>query len=366
MDYGLPAVSAIGLTKRKVLPTFGVSFGLPYPSGAYPTNAFGQVPAQNQHFGAISPNGLDLGLINVNPLVSFQLSKTEYGEKVVKPLVNLHVTPNENIIHKFSKLFQKKPLIHEHYHHHDHYHPEIQYAPDYHDDHFAPVQIPPSGFGNHYQPHFQEFENNFHPEPFIPHFTSPSGFGDPLYPPSGLGYGYQRSSNATGNVKFEADGGNVQNRAAAPTDNDYHTVPTQAPGKSEGSTFVKFPNSRRRRSIEDSSDDDVKAREKVWLWLSLDESLLLLNVSFDSYFLLICFIPFSVNTMADLNLNLNHNLSNAVVMKFAVVVQSVHHNISKSESAGPETLMVSQVASRTQYTLMVMLSLVSIHGTPES
>ncbi|KAL5292021.1 CLIPA10 family protein [Megaselia abdita] len=299
LDYGIPAITAIGLAKRKVLPTFGVSFGLPYPSGAYPHNAFGQVPAQNQHFGAISPNGLDLGLINVNPLVSFQVSKTEFGEKVVKPLVNLHVTPNENIIHKVGKLFHKKPLVHEHYHHHDHYHPEVHYAPDYHDfhdnhEHIAehiPVQVPPSGFENHYHPHLHGIDAgfggnfgvpNFHPEPepYTPQFTSPSGFGGSgfgaqPYQTSGFGYGYERSLNSS-NVRFEDDGKDEQDNIA-PTAyaggyqdyrrtgkqlNNYHTVPTQAPGKAEGSNFVKFPNSRRRRSIEESSDDDVKTREK--------------------------------------------------------------------------------------------------------
>lgn len=346
MDYGIPAVTTFGISKRKVLPTFGVSFGLPYPSGAYPPNAFGQVPAQNQHFGSISPNGLDLGLINVNPLVSFQVSKTEYGEKVVKPLVNLHVTPNENIIHKVGKLFHKKPLVQEHYHHHDHYHPEVHYAPDYHDyhdnhEHIAPVQV--SGFDSHhgFENHFgSHFENNFNhnhnfnhnpnfnhfqPEPYTPQFTSPSGFGgsgiggtgggvgfggtgggvgiggtgggfgiggtgggiggsgggvggygENLNPPSGYGYGYERSLNVSKNVRFEDDGKDVQDAPTAYANNyqdyrrtgkqlnDYHTVPTQAPGKSEGSNIVKFPNSRRRRSV-DSSDDDVQSREKVWL-----------------------------------------------------------------------------------------------------
>lgn len=216
-------------------------------------------------------------------MVSFQVSKTEYGEKVVKPLVNLHVTPNENIIHKVSKLFQKKPLLHEHYHHHDHYHPEVHYAPEYHDfhdnhEHIAPVHIPPSGFENHYHPHLHGFENNFHPEPYNPQFTSPSGFGasgygDQLYQPPGSGYGYERSSNAS--MRFEDDGkedntaptayaGDYQDyKRAGKQLNDYHTVPTQAPGKSEGGNIVKFPSSRRRRSIEESSDDDVKGREKV-------------------------------------------------------------------------------------------------------
>nr|XP_036221335.1 uncharacterized protein LOC106621020 isoform X1 [Bactrocera oleae] len=57
------------------------------------------------------------------PLDAEGVSKTEFGDKVVKPLVNLHVTPNANIFQKVSELFKSKPeYIHNaHYHHHDHY-----------------------------------------------------------------------------------------------------------------------------------------------------------------------------------------------------------------------------------------------------
>ncbi|XP_019844292.3 uncharacterized protein LOC105234011 isoform X1 [Bactrocera dorsalis] len=123
---GIPDLAAIELIKRKILPTYGVSFGLPYPTGGggYPANPQGDFyPAPNPHFGSIGPNGLNLGLLNVNPLVSVQVQKTEFGDKVVKPLVNLHVTPNANIFLKVSELFKSKPeYIHNtHYHHHDHY-----------------------------------------------------------------------------------------------------------------------------------------------------------------------------------------------------------------------------------------------------
>ncbi|KAL5292020.1 CLIPA10 family protein [Megaselia abdita] len=151
--------------------------------------------------------------------------------------------------------------------------------------------VPPSGFENHYHPHLHGIDAgfggnfgvpNFHPEPepYTPQFTSPSGFGGSgfgaqPYQTSGFGYGYERSLNSS-NVRFEDDGKDEQDNIA-PTAyaggyqdyrrtgkqlNNYHTVPTQAPGKAEGSNFVKFPNSRRRRSIEESSDDDVKTREK--------------------------------------------------------------------------------------------------------
>ncbi|XP_067644001.1 uncharacterized protein [Eurosta solidaginis] len=123
---GIPDLAALELIRRKILPTYGISFGLPYPNGGagYPANAIGDFhPAQNPHFGSIGPNGLNLGLLNVNPLVSVQVSKTEFGDKVVKPLVNLHVTPNANVLQKVGDLFKSKPeYIHNtHYHHHDHY-----------------------------------------------------------------------------------------------------------------------------------------------------------------------------------------------------------------------------------------------------
>ncbi|XP_037045511.1 uncharacterized protein LOC119080973 [Bradysia coprophila] len=154
-----------GIGGKKVAPTFGVSFGLPYPTGGYPLNPYGGYPAQNPYFGSISPNGLNLGLVNVNPLVSFQLSKNEHGEKLFKPLVNLHVTPNEQLIHKVGDLFKAKKfgvqqaLYNQHYHTHTHYpsppeiyHPHHHPAPHYYDGpDFYPSgpNYGPSNFGGH-------------------------------------------------------------------------------------------------------------------------------------------------------------------------------------------------------------------------
>lgn len=163
----------VGITKKKVEPQFGVSFGLPYPSGAYPFNAlYGGSPAQNPHFGSISPNGLNLGLVNVNPLLSFQFAKNEYGEKIFKPLVNLHVTPNENIISKVGNLFKAKKhglfgggggggsdygAHNQHYHTHTHYAQQPYYEPQhqhnygtYYDNGPSQISSYPSGYGSDY------------------------------------------------------------------------------------------------------------------------------------------------------------------------------------------------------------------------
>ncbi|XP_075160414.1 uncharacterized protein LOC142233399 [Haematobia irritans] len=170
------AIHAIELVKRKVLPTYGVSFGLPYPNhpGGYPPNALGDYyPAQNPYFGSIGPNGLNLGLINVNPLVSVQVQKTEFGDKVVKPLVNLHVTPNANIFQKFSNIFKGKGGVIEnhHYHHHNHYtgfdhDHHHDYHPEILSDHYSSHPIG-GDYSNYHQPEIVTGPGPIH------HYSSP-------------------------------------------------------------------------------------------------------------------------------------------------------------------------------------------------
>lgn len=170
------------MVKRKVLPTYGVSFGLPYPNnhhGGYPPNALGDYyPAQNPYFGSIGPDGLNLGLINVNPLVSVQVQKTEFGDKVVKPLVNLHVTPNANIFEKFGSLFKTKDAViqNHHYHHHDHY---TGFEHDHHHEHHPEIisgpihySSPPTGSGHGHYHHDHHPEIVTGPGP-IHHYSSP-------------------------------------------------------------------------------------------------------------------------------------------------------------------------------------------------
>lgn len=178
---GYGGVGGVGglLGNKKVVPTFGVSFGLPIPANAYngyPLNPYGGAPAQNPYFGALSPNGLNLGLVNVNPLVSFQVAKNEHGEKLFKPLVNLHVTPNANIIQKVSDIIKSKkfgfgnsqPTVNQHYHTHTHY-------PN-------PPEV--------YHPHHSHHEEH-HPHHHYESGNYPSG---PSYPSSGPG-GYPSSAS---------------------------------------------------------------------------------------------------------------------------------------------------------------------------
>lgn len=191
----------VGLSKKKVEPQFGVSFGLPYPTAGYPLNTFnGGYPAQNPYFGSISPNGLNLGIVNVNPLVSFQFAKNEYGEKTFKPLVNFHVTPNEQLIHKVGNLFKAKKYgsggiyggqssYNQHYHTHTHYP--------------APTAI--------YHPH--QYEDSHH------YIDGPHGNPE-IYPSFGGGeYGF------TGPTGFTGPGSIYRDTSVASSPYDSHSVP---------------------------------------------------------------------------------------------------------------------------------------------
>ncbi|KAM8710902.1 hypothetical protein ACLKA7_017517 [Drosophila subpalustris] len=278
---GLPALQALELIQRKVLPTYGVSFGLPYPTsghpGGYPTNVLGDYyPAQNPHFGALGPNGLNLGLVNVNPLVSLQVSKTDYGEKVVKPLVNLHVTPNENLIQKVGDFFKKRPSeVHNtHYHHHDHF------SGDHH-DHF-------SGYQHHYsEPHFDvemvhsqpifEYHSGPSLQPAVQHYHhsdhhSTDSFEhsfNSLYPgsaPSGFGsyadysQHYERSVNVTEPPEWSTP----SRRGKQLQLGQLHSIPAPAPGAAEGSDYVTFPHDRRRRSAENPTEFELNAEQRAY------------------------------------------------------------------------------------------------------
>lgn len=192
-----------------------MSFGLPYPTGGYPLNPYGGgYPAQNPYFGSISPNGLNLGLVNVNPLVSFQLSKNEHGEKLFKPLVNLHVTPNEQLIHKVGDLFKAKKfgvqqaLYNQHYHTHTHYpNPPEVYHPHHHPHHFEGPEFYPSG-------------PNFGPSNFGHGGGGGGGYGFSGYP-QGI---YRDSSNSDGGSNQNGyEGYNTGSGAPEAYNNGYNT-----------------------------------------------------------------------------------------------------------------------------------------------
>lgn len=114
------------MQNAQVQPTFGLSFGLPNQgaAGLYPLAGHGPFPLGNP---AVQGGGIDLGPIAVNPLVSVQVTKDQYGGKVVKPFVNLHVTPNPYLVTKFlHSLHDKHNKIN---HYHKHYYNNRPYGP---------------------------------------------------------------------------------------------------------------------------------------------------------------------------------------------------------------------------------------------
>lgn len=294
---------------KKILPTLGVSFGLPFPTAHYPLSPYAP-HAPNAHFGAISPNGLNLGLVNVNPLFSLQVTKNEIGEKLVKPFVNLHVTPNEGIVGKIGSLFlAKKGALHKHYHHHLHRYPP-NYFPGEHEYPPHHFEGPPHHFEgppHHFEGpphHFQGPPSNFPPPPNH-HYGPPHGgpifeHGGPPHPPfisqppfykdSGIIHddittnpftlGFRSNNISVDNFNYQSVYQDKSFQAPSLYKDDlryareysnqnFNSLPPQAPGTAEGSDKVSFPSSRRRRDTdqvvpasiekkqsEDESNDD--------------------------------------------------------------------------------------------------------------
>ncbi|XP_069702040.1 uncharacterized protein [Periplaneta americana] len=234
-------------SKYKVSPTFGVSFGLPQGGGGYPLNPYGPNPAINPYGGSVGGlGGVNLGLVSVNPLLSVQVTQDEYGDKIVKPLVNLHVTPNQGLVHKFGSLI--------HGLHHKPYYPTYHPYKQYHNHHHVHTMKPyPSYYYPYKQPsyYYGWHKPNYH---YAPHYYGYRASND--YDASGSGH------YSSGYVSDEED---LQEQY----DNDYvddpyssysrqsrgnhtavapNTVSSQPPSSSDsrGATKVQFPSDRRR------------------------------------------------------------------------------------------------------------------------
>lgn len=287
-----------------------MSFGLPYPSGGYPLNTFnGGYPAQNPYFGSISPNGLSLGLVNVNPLVSFQFAKNEFGEKTFKPLVNLHVTPNENLINKVGNLFKAKKIggyggnsqaYNQHYHTHTHYDASSpHHYESHHPPHYPYVESGPS-----------HFDGPIHYANGPVHYANAPHYGAPGYYPSSPGGGYAgdygfsspafyrdtsyhsnanniessltasaaefepstyygRSANGSAVDRIYADNfANFKQPNAQPNaqQNAQQNIVAQAAvhgNQNQGTRSVSFPSNRRKRNVNRGSDIEVTPIDEI-------------------------------------------------------------------------------------------------------
>ncbi|XP_076624592.1 uncharacterized protein LOC143343509, partial [Colletes latitarsis] len=107
--------SDLDSSKLNVKPTWGISFGLPQTGGPYPVGQYGANALVNPYGGyGSAEQGLNFGLVSVNPLLAVQFTKDEYGDKVVKPFVNFHVTPNRGLVQKLGHLLaHKKQTLYE-------------------------------------------------------------------------------------------------------------------------------------------------------------------------------------------------------------------------------------------------------------
>lgn len=272
-----------GNSNKQVQPTFGVSFGLPQSSGNYPVNPYGPNPFYNPYGPAFNGGGVNLGLISVNPLLSVQVTKNDYGEKVVKPFVNLHVTPNEHVVNKLGHLFHEKKHYllnkHEHYHHYNPY-PHKPYHPHPHFDHAH-------GSGPHHSP---IHNSHYGPPIYSPHHT----FYDPALQ-SGLYYnkyksqglapstddyydddseyynnesidfnqpGYDNYYGRSANISAKNDHINYANRFGHSRS---LTLPSRNPGVTRGGNSIKFPSTRKKRETDSpNSKSEYVTKVKIY------------------------------------------------------------------------------------------------------
>lgn len=250
-----------GQNDKNIKPTFGISFGLPQQGGGgYAINPLGPNPFVNPYGGAIGGGGINLGLVSVNPLVSVQVTKDDYGEKIVKPFINLHVTPNDYLVHKANRfLSHKKGLIlNNHYHHynypkppyaygygHGFHHKPIHYDGDAYLDHppFPIKKIPPYHHFNH-QPHFEHYEEPFHNHDGF-EFSRAVNYSQG----NNLNDQYQEQYNNGQNYyKFEPNQNLDPNYQVHENDQNYdHFVPNARNDRKLNP--IKFPTSRKRRDV---------------------------------------------------------------------------------------------------------------------
>lgn len=181
-------------------------------------------------------------MVSVNPLVSIQLTKDEDGEKVVKPFVNLHVTPNDFLVQKLgSFIHNKKQAFHHHVHEHNYPRPPSYYG------HHEPVyhHPPPHHHLDHYQPHGDIYADHkpihHYPENFGPsyHDDTLHHYGNGF---SGVDYGFY---GRTLNHSLLTNVVDQYNRR-------YNQNPIPESPRS-GKSFV-FPKNRKKRNTPDKDN----------------------------------------------------------------------------------------------------------------
>nr|XP_034180837.1 uncharacterized protein LOC117604636 isoform X1 [Osmia lignaria]XP_034180838.1 uncharacterized protein LOC117604636 isoform X1 [Osmia lignaria] len=160
--------SDLDSSKLNLKPTWGISFGLPQTGGSYPIGPHGDNVLVNPYRGyGTADQGINFGLVSVNPLLAVQFTKDEYGEKVVKPFVNLHVTPNQNLVQKLGHLLsQKKETLFDNYgnNYAPHYYPSKPVGFHEKPYYVKPPRYPPHHYNGHHEtpyPHHHEYSDYY-------------------------------------------------------------------------------------------------------------------------------------------------------------------------------------------------------------
>lgn len=217
-------------------------------------------------------------------MVSLQVTKSELsGEKLVKPFINLHVTPNKGIVDSIGGLFHaKKNVLHKHLHLHRY--PPPPFPPPAFIDHSPEFVHPPFPQqsiidGPPFPPHFPHPQPlpQFHGPPYLPppHLLEPNDNSFSPLPDFGLRNNqapfanYLESkpdyqSDLTLNRKVNDDyrfryARNYQELKS--NENFVQSIPAHAPGNADGSDFVSFPNSRRRRDTDQAVPSSIDGKQ---------------------------------------------------------------------------------------------------------
>ncbi|KAK5642215.1 hypothetical protein RI129_008382 [Pyrocoelia pectoralis] len=241
----------------RVKPTFGISFGLPNQGGGgYPLNPLSPYPLVNPYGSTFGGGGINLGLVSVNPLLSIQVTKDDYGEKVVKPFVNLHVTPNNFLVHKLDNFFSlKKEVLFNKLHAHPGpiYHkppfygpPHIHHGPPhiYHGPpqiHHGSFDGPPTPF-SHGPPESVDYDNDNYEghQNYAPNYGGDyeGGYDDNFY-----GRSYQNDTR-NGKSLYNHYQNQYNNGLGQYRENHQNFLSRKS---ATSSSPVKFPESRKRR-----------------------------------------------------------------------------------------------------------------------
>ncbi|CAH0398708.1 unnamed protein product [Chilo suppressalis] len=281
-DYGGNGGNG-GNNNKQVQPTFGVSFGLPQPSNGYPINPFNANPLHNPYGPALNSGGLNLGLLSVNPLLAVQITKNDYGEKIVKPFVNLHVTPNEHVVNKLSHLFHEKKLYllnkHEHYHNYNPYN-DHHYQRPVHIPHGHPPPLPYPPHHIHgppvYSPqytHYNPAYGNFNPYKIngpVPHnedYYDDEENSNQYDDGTDYNTAYQGGYSYPG-FERSANNSNINDRQTTYANRHGYsrslTLPPTNPGArgNRGGQSIRFPENRKKREISiKNSTDTIEERQ---------------------------------------------------------------------------------------------------------